>query len=296
MVAMRGPSKLASKRLPSPSCATATDAEILSLALAPRWAAHSAFRHLSTCATLHFFSDSLTALKLVRDWPSAPGAHLLPQWKNGIQTLLDSFPTLQIVYHWSPGHSGILGNEWADEEAKGATSLPPSSDPPSISALKERNTLQAQAKWEALLTPAMASTADKYLAVSGIPSRRPRRLLTMSTSHPRHELSAMAQVLCGAGPFGGYWLCMSAEYRHLHGLISHCRWHNHPPWPSQSVAHILGGCSTFRPWIVRIWPTAAPLPVHHSQWADEPLLPVLRKWSISSTNHHLPIWSSLCSL
>ena len=124
----------------------------------------------------------------------------------------------------------------------------------------------------------------KYLAVSGIPSRRPRRLLTMSTSHPRHELSAMAQVLCGAGPFGGYWLRMSAEYRHLHGLISHCRWHNHPPWPSQSVAHILGGCSTFCPWIARIWPPAAPLPVHHSQWADEPLLPVLRKW-LKITGH-----------
>ena len=106
----------------------------------------------------------------------------------------------------------------------------------------------------------------------------------MSTSHPRAELTAVAQILCCAGPFGGYWMRMGAEYRHRHGLITQCRWHNHPPWPAQTTAHILGGCETFRPWISKVWPKNTPLPTHHSEWADEPLTPVVRKW-LKFTGH-----------
>ena len=106
----------------------------------------------------------------------------------------------------------------------------------------------------------------------------------MSTSHPCAELTAVAQILCCAGPFGGYWMRMGAEYRHRHGLITQCRWHNHPPWPAQTTAHILGGCETFRPWISKVWPKNTPLPTHHSEWADEPLTPVVRKW-LKFTGH-----------
>ena len=106
----------------------------------------------------------------------------------------------------------------------------------------------------------------------------------MSTSHPRAELTAVAQILCCAGPFGGYWMRMGAEYWHRHGLITQCRWHNHPPWPAQTTAHILGGCETFRPWISKVWPKNTPLPTHHSEWADEPLTPVVRKW-LKFTGH-----------
>ena len=103
--------------------------------------------HLLGVDTVYFLSDSLTALRLVRDWPSAPGAHLLRAWKAGIQSLLDLHPNLQIVFQWCPGHSDILGNEWADSEAKEATKLAPSTVPPSISALKEKNTRQTMENW-----------------------------------------------------------------------------------------------------------------------------------------------------
>lgn len=162
--------------------------------------------------------------------------------------------------------------------------MAPSDAPPSISALREKNTLKAQAEWARLLGHATASPADKYLAVSGPPTRRPRKLLTMSTSHSRKQLAAVAQVLCCAGPFGGYWMKMSAAYRNREGLITHCRWHNHPPWPAQTVSHILGGCSTFRPWLRQVWPDDLPLPAHHSEWAKENLLPVIRRW-LKITGH-----------
>ena len=116
--------------------------------------------------------NSLTALRLVRDWPSAPGAHLLRAWKAGIQSLLDLHPDLQIVFQWCPGHSDILGNEWADSEAKEATKLAPSTAPPSISALKEKNTRQTMENRAKLIDRPRASPANKYLAVSGPPSRR----------------------------------------------------------------------------------------------------------------------------
>ena len=60
-------------------------------------------------------SDSLTALRLVRDWPSAPGAHLLRAWKAGIQSLLDlhvrpGLPRCRDAVmsdSWTSGRSGV---------------------------------------------------------------------------------------------------------------------------------------------------------------------------------------------
>ncbi|KAI5114827.1 hypothetical protein M0805_003116 [Coniferiporia weirii] len=201
-----------------------------------------------------------------------------------MQTLLDSFPGLSVHFAWCPGHSDIPGNEWADTEAKAATDLPPSSLTPSISALKEQSTLVACMRWSHQLAHPLALTADKYLAMSGPPTRTPCKLLTLFVDHPHRELSAVAQVLCHASPYGGYWLSFDSVYWHVHGLIPYCRWHNHPPWPVQLTAHILGGCDTFQSWIPRVWPANRPPPAHHSEWADKSLLPVLRRW-LCMTRH-----------
>ncbi|KAI5116593.1 hypothetical protein M0805_002345 [Coniferiporia weirii] len=282
--AMCGTRRLGYRRLASPSIATATDAEIFSLAGALGWVATHLRDHLMEVPDIHFMSDSLTAINLFRTWPSATGAQLLPTWKAGMQTLLDSFPGLTIHFAWCPGHSDIAGNEWADAKAKAATDLPPSSLAPSISALKEQSTLVARARWSHQLARPLASTTDKYLAVSGPPTRTPRKLLTLLVDHPCRELTAVAQVLCHAGPYRGYWLSFDSVYRHVHGLIPYCRWHNHPPWPTQSTAHILGGCNAFQVWIPRVWPANRPPPAHHSEWADETLLPVLQRW-LRMTGH-----------
>ncbi|KAI5117260.1 hypothetical protein M0805_009928 [Coniferiporia weirii] len=205
-------------------------------------------------------SDSLTAINLFRTWPSASGAQLLPTWKAGVQMLLNSFPGLTVHFAWCPGHSDIASNEWADAQAKAATDLPPSSLAPSISALKEQSTLVVRAHWSHQLARPLASTTNKYLAVTGPPTRTPHKLLTLLVDHPHHELSTIAQVLCHAGPYGGYWLSFNSAYRHVHGLIPYCRWHNHPPWPVQSTAHILGSCDAFQVWIPQVWPANHPPP------------------------------------
>ena len=117
MVALQGTIRLSSRRLASPRIATATDAEIYSLATAPDWASRVLRDNIQAVSTLHFFSDSLTALRLVRDWPASSGSHHLTIWRVGILRLLAIHPNLHIIYHWSPGHLGIPGNEWADSEA-----------------------------------------------------------------------------------------------------------------------------------------------------------------------------------
>ncbi|KAI5116159.1 hypothetical protein M0805_001063 [Coniferiporia weirii] len=277
--AMHSTSKLGFHHLASPKVATATDAEIFSLAGAPSWAATHLHKHLMEVMDIHFMSDSLMAINLFQTWPSALGAQLLPTWKAGVQTLLDSFPGLNVHFAWCPGHSDIAGNEWANAEAKAATDLPPSSLAPSISTLKEQSTLVVCARWSHQLVCPLASTADKYLAVSGPPTCTLWKLLTLFVDHPRHELSAVAQVLCHTGPYRGYWLSFDSVYRHVHGLIPYCQWHNHPPWPVQLSAHILGSCNAFQVWIPRVWPANhPPPPAHYSEWADKTLLPVLQRW------------------
>ncbi|KAI5115534.1 hypothetical protein M0805_006229, partial [Coniferiporia weirii] len=211
---MRGTHKLGFRHLASPSVATATDTEIFSLAGAPGWVATHLCDHLMEVSDIHFMSDSLTAINLFWTWPSASGAQLLPTWKAGVQTLLDSFPSLTVHFVWCPSHSDITGNEWADAEAKAATDLPPSSLTPSISALKEQSTLIAHAHWSHQLARPLALTADKYLAVTRPPTHTPHKLLTLFVDHPCQELSAVAQVLCHAGHYGGYWLSFDSVYRH----------------------------------------------------------------------------------
>ncbi|KAI5115529.1 hypothetical protein M0805_008095 [Coniferiporia weirii] len=282
--AMCGTTKLGYCRLTSPTVATTTDAEIFSLAGTPGWAASHLCNHLSNVLDIHFMSDLLMTINLFRTWPSALGAQPLPTWKAGVQMLLDSYPGLTVHFAWCPSHSDIPGNEWADTKAKAATDLPPSSLAPSISTLKEQSTLVACTCWSHQLARPLTSTVDKYLAVSGPPTCTPCKLLTLFVDHPHRELSTVAQVLCRAGPYGGYWLSFDSVYQHIHGLIPYCRWHNHPPWPVQSTAHILGGCDAFQAWIPRVWPANCPPPAHHSEWADEALLPVLRRW-LRMTGH-----------
>ncbi|KAL5523422.1 hypothetical protein ACEPAG_7595 [Sanghuangporus baumii] len=47
----------------------------------------------------------------------------------------------------------------------------------------------------------------------------------------------------------------------------HCRWHNHPPWPVQTVAHILGGCKVLAETVHDSWPDDTPLPTL-ADWLD----------------------------
>ncbi|KAI5114972.1 hypothetical protein M0805_002806 [Coniferiporia weirii] len=199
--------------------ATATDAEIFSLAGAPGWAASHLHDHLSDVLDIHFLSNSLTAINLFRTWPSASGAQLLPTWKAGMQTLLNSYPGLTVHFAWCPSHLDIPGNEWADAEAKAATDLPPSSLAPSISTLKEQSMLVARTCWSHQLACPLTLTVDKYLAICGPPTCMPRKLLMLLVDHPCCELSAVAQVLCHAGPYGGYWLSFDSVYQRIHVVV-----------------------------------------------------------------------------
>lgn len=267
---------IAHRLIPAARSATVSDAEILALTSAPMWAFRNFDILACTHAKIHFLSDSLVALNLCKTWPSSPGAHLLPHWRNGIRQLLDSNRRLTVHFHWCPGHAGIDGNERVDALAKEATRLPPATTPPSLSALKEMATKTLVARWTQSVQQRCPSRRDPGLAINGPPTLRVHKLLRLHLS--RSALATTAQVLCNAGPFGGYFVNMSAEYRRSQAILLHCRWHNGPPWPLQDVEHILGGC-TFQAHTIRpIWPKDVPLPTHHREWTSELVLPTLAKW------------------
>ena len=74
----------------------------------------------------------------------------------------------------------------------------------------------------------------------------------------------------------------TARYLSAVEVVARARSCIHSAW--ETVAHILGGCTTFRPWIRKVWPDDIPMPTHHSQWAVENRLPVLRRW-LKITGH-----------
>ena len=63
---------------------------------------------------LFFFSDSTSALTNITD----PGPHLGQIYSisfiQNITFIFDIFPLVRIHLGWSPGHSGVIGNESAD--------------------------------------------------------------------------------------------------------------------------------------------------------------------------------------
>jgi len=72
---------------------------------------------------ISFFSDNLSAIQSIFT-PSVHPAQLCSLlFRKHIISFLHSSPQTSVTVKWSPGHTDILGNEWADSLAKDATLL-----------------------------------------------------------------------------------------------------------------------------------------------------------------------------
>ncbi|KAF5319459.1 hypothetical protein D9619_008774 [Psilocybe cf. subviscida] len=101
-----------------------------------------------TIKHIHIFSDNVSALSAICD-PKPTGGQLFKHtFHDKATTFLDSDDNHRLSISWCPSHSGVAGNERADELAKQATQLAWSS-PISTSRTNalRRSTLATQKEW-----------------------------------------------------------------------------------------------------------------------------------------------------
>ncbi|KAL5527967.1 hypothetical protein ACEPAG_6768 [Sanghuangporus baumii] len=153
--------------------------------------------------------------------------------------------------------------------------LPHTSEPPSLSALKEEAASKLTEAWTDSFKLHVRDNLT-LLVGDGTPTRKPHKLLKLALK--RSKITRIAQLLCNAGPFGGYFKRFPSAYCHRQGITIHCRWHNHPPWPVQTVAHILGGCEVLAETVCDSWPDDTPLPTHYTEWGQDRNLATLADW------------------
>ncbi|KAJ5385666.1 hypothetical protein N7509_008207 [Penicillium cosmopolitanum] len=160
---------------------------------------------VSYSAGLVIFLDNLAVASLLAD--GRPALHrrkltnlfqkLTTQWKSAPYIL--STPRTPVEVRWMPGHSGIAGNETADELAKRGAALDGSYIPPSLSYLMR------EAKQHTRAATCTAYTRDAPQAYQDL-NIQPYTKNSRAREHrlPRGVLGRLLAVRTGHGDFQAY--------------------------------------------------------------------------------------------
>ena len=222
--------------------------------------------HAAYSSNLHVLLDNQEAVLQLQGSPRGSSQQtflefqdLASRWPSR-STHLPGVPPGQVFVHWIPGHSGITGNEMADQQANlGAThpGNPPNSPPPVRFAWARR-----------LLKKALHSRFAAYWAKQAPPSYRdlaiPVDPFPPELSLPRASLGRLLAARSGHGDFANY----HERFNHENALLScscgqrktpdhfyHCprgnraAWH---PWAGLSCREVLGtknGALLFNEWL-----------------------------------------------
>jgi ribonuclease HI len=180
---------------------------------------------------IYIFTDNQAAILKAMDTKPTPGQELALAIHESVHLLLDRHPELHIHLHWVPGHSGIGGNETADELArKGTSSVRDPKRFVSIAHLKRISKELSMEEWNLAWNSAKQGKSYSKLPITLSLEIKP--YLKLSN---RIVSSTVAQLRLGHGYFGSY-------LRHLPSFdTNRCQCGA----PSQTPEHLLLQCPTY---------------------------------------------------
>ena len=149
-----------------------------------------------------FYSDSSSALSSTFDPSTHPGQQCSLLFRKNVIGMLKRHPSLVIRAKWSPGHSGVIGNEEADTLAKQGTKLKPLTRNSTYSHLIHRARMRAQLLWRRQWAENTPKTGSFALADTVPPSIAPNAIFR---STPRELFGRVVQTLTGHGFTGEYY-------------------------------------------------------------------------------------------
>jgi ribonuclease HI len=177
---------------------TVFDAEMFALAHAAKKARdiHAA----GGISSIHFFTDSSSAASMIVDPTVHPAQLASIIFIRHISHVLSTYPSPLITLEWSPGHSGVTGNEEADKVAKAGITNP-SILHTTVAYIKQRANQSINEAWQKRTRGLAKTEGTKFLEVYPV-TRIPTAFFK---STPREVFGRVTQTLTGHGYTGEYY-------------------------------------------------------------------------------------------
>jgi ribonuclease HI len=141
---------------------TVFDAEMFALAHAAKKAKD--IHAKGGVSAIHFFSDSSSATTMIADPTVHPAQLTSIIFIQHISHILKPDPHPLVTLKWTPGHTGVLGNEEADKAAK-ARVAKPSILHTTVSYIKQRANESINKTWQKGVRRLVKTEGTKFLEV-----------------------------------------------------------------------------------------------------------------------------------